>query len=70
MPALATALPGLDQAATEEEYQRRMERMLRFAVQGKLPRRSRSRSYPREVWGQGGRFPNRRRIAPNAVQPG
>jgi hypothetical protein len=64
------ALPGLDQAATEEEYQRRMERMLRFAVQGKLPRRSRSRSYPREVWGQGGRFPNRRRVAPNAVQPG
>jgi putative transposase len=61
------ALPGLDQATTEEEYQRRMERMLRFAVQGKLPHRSRNRSYPREVWGQGGRFPTRQRITPNPV---
>jgi putative transposase len=61
------ALPGLDQAATDEEYQRLMDRVLRFAVQGKLPRRSRSRSYPREVWGQGGRFPRRQRIAPKVV---
>jgi Transposase DDE domain len=61
------ALPGLDQAATDEEYQRQMDRVLRFAVQGKLPRRSRSRSYPREVWGQGGRFPSRQRIVPNVV---
>ena len=33
------ALPGLDRAATEEEYQRRVDRMLRYAAQGKLPRR-------------------------------
>jgi len=55
------ALPGLDHAATEEEYQRRMDRMLRYAAQGKLPRRARDRLYPREVWGRGGHFPTRKR---------
>jgi hypothetical protein len=55
------ALPGLDHASTEEEYQARMERMLRYAAQGKLPRRKRSRSYPRQVWGRGGHFPRRQR---------
>jgi hypothetical protein len=59
------ALPGLDRAATEEEYQRRLDRMLRFAAQGKLPNRSRVRSYPREVWGTGGHFPTRKRVAEN-----
>jgi|HubBroStandDraft_3_1064219.scaffolds.fasta_scaffold38383_1 hypothetical protein len=51
------ALPGLDQAATDAEYQQRLDRMLRFAAQGKLPKRSRSRAYPREVWSRGSRFP-------------
>jgi hypothetical protein len=55
------ALPGLDQAAGEAEYGRRMERMLRYAAQGKLPRRTRNRSYPREVWGRGAQFPDRKR---------
>lgn len=55
------ALPGLDHAATEEEYQRRLDRMLRCAAQGKLPNRSQRRSYPREVWGRGGHFPTRKR---------
>jgi len=55
------ALPGLDGAATAEEYQRRMDRMLRYAAQGKLPRRSRERAFPRAVWGRGGHFPNRKR---------
>ena len=32
------ALPGLDRASCEEEYEQRLERMLRFAAQGKLPR--------------------------------
>jgi hypothetical protein len=54
------ALPGLEQAANEEEYQQRLERMLRYAAQGKLPNRSRGRSYPREVWGRGGQFPKRK----------
>ena len=57
------ALPGLDHAATDEEYQQRLDRMLRYAAQGKLPNRSRARSYPREVWGRGGHFPARKRVA-------
>ncbi len=57
------ALPGLDHAATEAEYQQRLDRMLRYAAQGKHPHRTRVRSYPREVWGQGARFPRRNRPA-------
>ena len=56
------ALPGLDHAANEGEYQRQLDRMLRYAAQGKLPNRSQRRSYPREVWGRGGHFPTRKRI--------
>ncbi len=55
------ALPGLDHAANAEEYRRRLDRMLRYAAQGKLPHRSRRRAYPREVWGRGGHFPARKR---------
>jgi hypothetical protein len=55
------ALPSLESAASEEEYQQRLERMLRYAAQGRLPKRSRVRSYPREVWGRGGHFPAPRR---------
>jgi hypothetical protein len=57
------ALPGLDSASCEEEYAQRLERMLRFAARGKLPRRTRNRSYPREVWGRGAKFPARKRNA-------
>jgi putative transposase len=66
--AVAAALPGLDHAASEEEYGQRMDRLLRYAAQGKLPRRSRVRSYPREVWGRGGRFPARKRTVENGGQ--
>ena len=59
------ALPGLDHAATNQEYEHRLERMLRYAAQGKLPNRSRVRSYPREVWGRGGHFPTRQRVVEN-----
>jgi hypothetical protein len=62
------ALPGLDNATSDEEYQRRLDRMLRYAAQGKLPNRSRARSYPREVWGRGGQFPRRKRIVENGGQ--
>jgi hypothetical protein len=54
------ALPGLDRAATDEEYNRRMDRVLRYAAQGQHPRRSRRRTYTREVWGKGGHFPRRK----------
>jgi len=57
--AVNAALPGLDQATTQAEYDQRMEMLLHYAAQGKLPNRSRKRSYPREVWGRGGSFPRR-----------
>ena len=63
------ALPGLDHAATEAEYQQRLDRMLRYAAQGKLPNRSRRRAYPREVWGRGGHFPARKRSVEHGGQP-
>jgi hypothetical protein len=59
------AMPGLDQAATEAQYQQRLDRMLHYAAQGKLPNRSRVRSYPREIWGRGGHFPTRKRSTEN-----
>jgi len=62
------ALPGLDQAATDEEYQQRLDRMLRYAARGKLPNRSQNRAYPREVWGRGGHFPRRQRSVENGGQ--
>ena len=55
------ALPGLDHAATEAEYQQRLDRMLHYAARGRLPNRSDPRRYPREVWGRGGHFPRRQR---------
>jgi hypothetical protein len=55
------ALPGLDHATSDEEYQRQLDRMLRYAAYGKLPNRSRRKAYPREVWGRGGHFPRRQR---------
>jgi hypothetical protein len=60
------ALPGLDQAANDEEYEERLDRMLRYAAQGKLPNRSRSRAYSREVWGRGAHFPRRKSGVENA----
>ena len=62
------ALPGLDHAANPVEYQQRLDRMLRYAAQGKLPHRSKRRSYPREVWGQGGRFKRRKRVVEKGGQ--
>lgn len=60
-----TALPRLatytDAADWEAEYQR----VLRWAAQGKLPIRTRRRSYPRAVWGKGGSFPKHQRADPN-----
>jgi hypothetical protein len=62
------ALPGLDSATTEAEYQHRLDRMLRYAAQGKLPNRPCRRAYPREIWGRGGHFPTRKRGVENGGQ--
>jgi hypothetical protein len=51
------ALPTLARASSEAEYQQGLDRMLRFAAQGKHPTRTRVRSYPRTVWSHGGHFP-------------
>ncbi len=63
------ALPGLDQATTESEYGQRLERLLRYAAQGKLPQRSRKRSYPRQIWGRREDFPRRKRAPENTGTP-
>jgi len=63
------ALPSLESAASEAEYQQRLDRMVRYAAQGKLPQRPRARSYPREVWGRGGHFPAPRREVKKEGQP-
>jgi hypothetical protein len=55
--AVEAALPGLTSAASPAEYDRRLERLLDIAVQGKLPQRSHRRTYPRRVWGRGATFP-------------
>jgi hypothetical protein len=55
--AVEAALPALSAAVEAGEYQRQVERLLDIAVQGKLPQRSRRRSYPRRVWGRGATFP-------------
>ena len=54
------ALPGLDQASSDEEYNQKMDRLMRYAAQARLPVRSRKRSYSREIWGRGGHFPFRK----------
>jgi putative transposase len=67
---IMTALPRLatitDPAVWENEYQQ----VLRWAAQGKLPNRTRRRSYPREIWGKGGTFPKRKCPAVGAVIDG
>jgi hypothetical protein len=57
------ALPGLERAASEEEFQQRLNRMLRRVTECTLPTRSARRSYPRAVWGRGEKFPRHKRTA-------
>jgi putative transposase len=52
-----TALPRLATVTTVAEWEAEYQRVLGWAAQGKLPHRSRRRSYPRAVWGQGATFP-------------
>lgn len=54
------ALSGLEQASTQEEFNRLIDRMLRRVAQCRLPQRPKRRSYPRQVWGKGGQFPRRK----------
>ena len=60
--AVMAAWSDLQQATTTDDYNREMELLLFFVSKAKLPKRSGSRSYPREIWGRGGHFPFRRSI--------
>lgn len=56
--AVMAALPGLDRAASRAEYYQRMDFLLDYVIQARLPHRKRKRSYPRRVWGHGASFPS------------
>jgi hypothetical protein len=51
--------PKILAAATARQQQRELERILDLVARCKLPKRTKRRSYPREVWGSGSRFPSR-----------
>ncbi len=59
------ALPGLDAAITQAEYQARLHRMLQLVASCKLPDRSRRSTTPRHVWGHSCKFPKRKPTPPN-----
>lgn len=59
------ALPGLDEAPTEAEYQERLCRMMKRVASCKLPDRSRRPAVPRHVWGHSCKFPKRKIDAPS-----
>ena len=58
--AVMAAWPYLQRAHTQAEWHNELQRLLQVVAQTKLPKRSRQRSYPREIWGRGGHFPFRR----------
>jgi len=60
------ALPGLDAASTEVEYQTRLRRMFQLVASCKLPNRSNRPSSPRTVWGHSCKFPKRKTVAKTA----
>jgi hypothetical protein len=51
--------PKILAAATARQQQRELERILDLVARCKLPKRTKRRSYPREVWGSGSKFPSR-----------
>jgi putative transposase len=62
-----TALPRLATLTDAAEWEAEYQRVLGWAAQGKLPNRTRRRSYPREVWGRGGSFPRRKCKGPSSA---
>jgi hypothetical protein len=57
------ALPGLDAAPSPEEYQARLQRMIRRVACCKLSDRSKRRPAPRKIWGHGAKFPKRKAVS-------
>ena len=52
-----TAVPRLASITDAAQWEAEYQQVLGWAAQGKLPNRSRQRSYPRAVWGHGATFP-------------
>ena len=63
---IMTALPRLATITDAAEWEAEYQRVLGWAAQGKLPNRTRRRSYPREVWGKGATFPKRKCQGPSS----
>jgi len=61
-----TALPRLATITDAAEWEAEYQRVLRWAGQGKLPNRTRRRSYPRAVWGKGATFPKHKCKGPSS----
>lgn len=53
--------PKILAARTAKRQQQELERIIDLVGRCRLPQRAKRRSYPREVWGRGYRFPVRRR---------
>jgi len=53
--------PKVLAASTGEQQEEELTRIIDLVARCRLPRRTKRRSYPREVWGRGYRFPIRRR---------
>jgi putative transposase len=53
--------PKVLAAPTAKHQQQELERIIDLVGRCRLPKRTKRRSYPREVWGRGYRFPIRRR---------
>lgn len=62
-----TALPRLATSTDAAEWEAEYQQVLRWAAQGKLPNRTRRRSYPRVVWGKGATFPKHERTGPSSA---
>jgi hypothetical protein len=64
---IMTALPRLATITDAAEWEAQYQKVLGWAAQGKLPNRTRRRSYPREVWGKGAAFPRRKCQGPGSA---
>jgi putative transposase len=53
--------PRVLAAPSAQQQQQELERIIGLVARCRLPNRTKRRSYPREVWGRGYRFPVRRR---------
>ena len=53
--------PKILAARTAKQQQQGLDRIIDLVSRCRLPKRTKRRSYPREVWGRGYRFPIKRR---------